>query len=110
MEFDATLERMGFRAEDRPRRGSRAWSREANRFLTYWVHVYEDGTALFTWEFAIAEYLLEHEMQLGSAETLNLFLFPAQDDRGPQDGAWVAGAMERAEARLAGVRLADPEP
>jgi hypothetical protein len=49
-------------------------------------------------------------MQLGSNETLNLFLFPAQDDRGPQDGAWVAGAIERAEARLAGVRLADPEP
>jgi hypothetical protein len=77
--------------------------------LTYTVHAYEDGTALFSWEFALGEYLLTKGIQFGSDETLNQFAYPRADVRGPQDGAWLAGAIDQAEALLADVRLDRPE-
>jgi len=109
MDFFQSLERRGFAPA--PQRASRAiqtYSARPNRFLT-WVHVYDDGTALFTWEFAITDYLLERGMQLGSGESLNTFLFPVQDERGPQDPAWLAHAIELAEARLREIALAEVE-
>jgi hypothetical protein len=110
VDFWEALERRGFEpAQDRPARGARTFSARPNRFLTYWVHAYEDGTALFTWEFAITDYLLERRMQLGSSETLNTYLFPVEDERGPQDAAWLAHAIDVAEARLRGVDLLDPD-
>lgn len=106
MDFEEALERLGFRlAQERPRPRVRLYSATPNRFLTYWVHVYGDGTALFTWEFAIADYLAERGIQVGSNEALNLFMYPRQDERGPQDAAWLAGAMDRAEAILKSVRF-----
>jgi hypothetical protein len=107
--FDA-LGQLGFSAsQERPSRGTRAFSSRPSRYLTYWVHVYEDETALFTWEFAVTDYLLERGMQLGSSETLNLFMFPREDERGPQDSAWLAGAMDRAEERLRSVKFAEAD-
>jgi hypothetical protein len=109
MEFFEALQELGFTpASDRPSRGARSFTYRPNAFLTHWVHVYEDGTALFTWEFAITDYLLERGLQLGSSETLNLFMFPVEDDRGPQDAAWLAAAIDRAEARLRSVNLVEP--
>jgi hypothetical protein len=106
--FDA-LQQLGFVAsQERPSRGSQAFSLSPNRFLTYWVHAYDDGSALFTWEFAVTDYLLERGIQLGSSETLNLFMFPREDDRGPQGPTWLAGAMDHAEERLRSVDFADP--
>jgi len=110
MDFFQALERRGFApASQRASRAIQTYSARPNRFLTYWVHVYDDGTALFTWEFAVTDYLLEHGMQLGSGEALNTFLFPVQDERGPQDPAWLAHAVELAEARLREVDLAEVE-
>ncbi len=77
-------------------------------FLTYTVHAYEDGTALFSWEFALGEYLLTKGIQFGSDETLNQFAYPRSDVRGRQDGTWLASAVEQAEALLADVRLDRP--
>ena len=109
MDFFDALAQLGFAAsQERPSRGSQSFSLSPNRFLTYWVHAYEDGTALFTWEFAVTDYLLEREIQLGSSESLNLFMFPREDERGPQDPGWLAGAMDRAEERLRSVHFADP--
>jgi hypothetical protein len=106
----ATVERYGFtRADDRPSRGATAYTARPNRFLTYWLHLYDDGSALLTWEFAVADYLLEHGIQLGSAESLNLFMFPAQDERGAQDPAWLTHALDQAEARLRSINFADPD-
>ena len=85
------------------------YSAQPNRFLTYWVHAYDDGAALFTWEFAITDYLLERGIQLGSSESLNLFMFPVEDERGSQDPGWLAGVLERAEARLDSVDLVQPD-
>ena len=110
MDFFEALKRLGFVPEQqRSGGGLRTFSARPNRFLTYWIHAYDDATALFTWEFAITDYLLEHGMQLGSGEALNTFLFPVQDERGAQDAAWLAHALEVAEARLREVNLADVE-
>ena len=110
MEFEEALARLGFRrSEERVIGDAALYRAEPNRFLSYSVHAYPDGTALLTWEFAIVDYLAEQGMQLGSGESLNLFLFPAVDDRGPQDGAWLAGAIDRVEAQLASLRFDRPE-
>jgi hypothetical protein len=110
MDFHEALARLGFAlAQDRPSRGLQTYTASPNRYLSYWVHVYEDGSALFTWEFAITDYLLEKEIQLGSSETLNTFMFPAEDQRGPQDAAWLAHVIEITEARLRSLDLANPE-
>jgi hypothetical protein len=108
--FEDDIASLGFRPEtERSPRGVRVFVAHPNRFLTHTVQAFEDGSALFTWEFAIGEYLATKGMQLGSDETLNQFLFPRTDDRGPQDAAWVAGALERAELVLGDLRFDRPD-
>ena len=110
MDFAEALARLGFHpADGRAPRGARLYTAEPNRYLTYTLHAYEDGTALFTWEFALGEYLLTKGIQFGSDETLNQFMFPRQDDRGPQEAAWLAGSIERAEVALRSIRFDRPE-
>lgn len=110
MEFEEALASLGFsRSEERPGRGMTLYTAAPNRYMTYSVHAYEDGSALFTWEFAIADYLATKGIQVGSDEALNQFMFPRRDDRGPQDGAWLAGAIDRAEASLSAVRFDAPD-
>jgi len=110
VEFEEALDRLGFTsAEERLGRDARLYRADPNRFLTYWLHAYPDGTALFTWEFAIADYVATKGMQVGSGESLNLFLYPTQDDRGEQDAGWLAGALDRAEADLRSLRFDSPE-
>ena len=77
--------------------------------MTYMVHAYAYGSALFTWEFAIADYLAERGLQVGTAESDNQFLYPREDVRGSQDGVWLTGAIERTEGLLSSVRLNDPD-
>lgn len=108
--FGETLARAGFQADEtRTLRGARSYSASPNRYLTYTVHAFEDGTALFSFEFAIGEYLETKGIQIGSDEALNQFAYPREDMRGPQDAAWLTGAIDRAEALLADVRLDRPE-
>jgi hypothetical protein len=108
--FDEALSGFGFHeGKGRAPRGAKLFTAEPNRYLTYSVQAYEDGTALFSWEFALGEYLLTKGIQFGSDETLNQFAYPREDFRGPQDGAWLAGAIERAESLLADIRFDRPE-
>jgi hypothetical protein len=110
VEFVEALERLGFReAEHRVAGDATLYRADPNRYLTYWLHVYGDGTALLTWEFAIVDYLETKGLQVGSGEALNLYMFPAQDDRGPQDGAWLAGALDRVEEGLRSLRFDEPD-
>jgi hypothetical protein len=111
MEFAEALERFGFRvAEGRGfgARDAQLYVASPNRHMTYMVHAYPDGTAIFSWEFALGEYLLTKGIQVGSDETLNQFAYPREEVRGTQDGAWLAAAIEHAEAQLAEVRLDRP--
>jgi hypothetical protein len=110
MEFEEALERLGFReAEERVTAAARLYRLDPNRFLTYWLHVYSDATALLTWEFAIVDYLETKSLQVGSSEALNLYMFPKRDDRGPLDAAWLAGALDRVEEQLRSLRFDDPD-
>ena len=106
MSFDPSD--LGFVLERRAR-GVDHYARRPNRFLTYWVQVHDDDSALFTWEFAIGEYAATMGLQVGSDEHLNTFLFPRQDARGPQDGAWLAGQIETTELLLRSFSVIEPE-
>ncbi len=109
MDFQEAIARLGFRASsERTARGAQTFVAQPSPYLTYTVQAFDDGTALFTWEFAVGEYLATKGIQFGSDETLNQFMFPRQDDRGPQDGAWLEAAIGRAEAMLAGIRFEAP--
>lgn len=107
MAFESALGSMGFRLE-RETRGVSHHAARPSPHLTYWVQVHDDGTALFTWEFAIAEYAATLGMQVGSDEHLNTFLYPRSDERGPQEAAWLAGQLERTEAVLRAFSLLGP--
>jgi hypothetical protein len=76
VDFAEALDRYGFRPEQGDRGplafgSARLFVAHPNPFLTYHVHTYDDGTALFTWEFAIGEYLATKGIQFCSDETLN---------------------------------------
>jgi hypothetical protein len=102
--FDEELDLLGFQLSQTRRDGTRQFALERNRFLTYWLHVPADaGPALFTWEFAIGEYMADYGFQLGASEPLNQFLFPRDDLDVPQDAAAVVKAMDRAEATFSGM-------
>jgi hypothetical protein len=110
VDFEEALARFGFtRSSDRPPRGVRVFEAHPNSYLTYTVQAFEDGSALFSWEFAVGEYLATKGIQFGSDETLNQFAYPREDIRGAQDGAWLAGAIEQAEALLADIRFDRPD-
>jgi hypothetical protein len=106
--FQEALAKCGFSPAERSSRGAQTYVAHLNAYLTYTVHAFDDGNALFTWEFAVGEYLRTKGIQFGSDETLNQFAFPRQDERGPQDGAWLVGCVERAEAQLASIRFDQP--
>jgi hypothetical protein len=107
MAFTDALAEFGFTL-DRESRGVRHYARRPGPHLTYWVQAHEDGSALFTWEFAIGEYAATLGLQVGSDEHLNTFLFPREDARGPQEAAWLAAQVERTEALLRSVSLLEP--
>jgi hypothetical protein len=107
MEFGDALERFGFRlGEERGfGKGGQLYVAQPTPYLTYTVHAYPDGTAIFSWEFALGEYLLTKGIQVGSDETLNQFAYPREELRGPQDGTWLTSAVERTEGLLADLRF-----
>jgi hypothetical protein len=109
MEFEDALAKNGFvQDQDRPSRGATLFSATPNPYMTQSVHRFQDGTALFTWEFAIAEYLASRGIQVGDGEVLNLFMYPASDERGPADPAWLTSVLDRTDALLRSLDFADP--
>src|SRR4026208_1184953 len=111
MEFQEALERFGFHSREERGFGKEAqlFVASPNRYLTYMVHAYPDGSALFSREFALGEYLLTKRTQVGSDATLNQVASRREDLRGSQDGTWLTSAIERTEAMLADLRLDRPE-
>ena len=104
MAFDEDLRMVGFRLTQDKRDGTRTWSLPRNRYLTYWLHVpQDDGVALFTWEFALGEYMDKYGLQVGTNEPLNTFLFPQADTEVRQELGAVVKAMERTETVFAGM-------
>ena len=110
MEFAEALDRFGFRSREERGfgKGARLYVAQPSH-MTYMVHVYPDGTAVFSWEFALADFLATRGIQVGSDEALNQFMYPREDIRGSQDGTWLTSAIERTEAMLAELRFDRPE-
>src|SRR5438093_10966399 len=99
--FHDDLVSLGFRPLQETRRADLQYAKNANRYLTYHVHWDPlEGTILFTWELAIGEFFDHRQMQIGSNDALNLFLFPQFDARGPADVGFVAGELDRCEQTL----------
>lgn len=109
MEFEEGVRALGFTESRSGRRGV-TYTRSPNPFLTYYVQDAGDGTVLFTWEFAIAEYVAGLGLQVGSDEHLNTFLFPRRDVQGPRDPAWVAAQIDLVEETLGAISFVDVEP
>lgn len=112
VDFQEGLRRLGFRPQDDravAAGGAQRYQAHPNGYMTYVVHAFADGSAIFTWEFALGEFLATKGIQMGSDETLNQFIYPREDVRGPQDTAWLMGAVERTEAMVATIRLDRPE-
>jgi hypothetical protein len=60
MDFQEALATLGFRPSDERAFGNRdttLYEAHPNRYMTYTVHAFDDGTAMFTWEFALGDYL-----------------------------------------------------
>ena len=105
--FAGELNSLGFELVQRDRRGVAQYSRPANRFLTEWVHDYGDE-ALFTWEFDLGEFCSSVGWQIGAAEHSFQILYPQYDVRIARDIEAVAVEVQRLEARLGALDLADP--
>ena len=109
MDFYEGIAALGFTlTQDRASRGVQVYAASPNPYLTYSLHVFDDGTSLLTWEFAITDFLLERGIQLGSSETLNTFMFPVEDRRGGHDAAWLSSAIDGVEAHLGSLDFLNP--
>lgn len=111
MNFEDALGSLGFRRGEKRAFGSGAvvYESQPNAFMTYTVQALDDGSAIFSWEFALGEYLAGRGLQMGSDEALNQFVFPREDLRGEQTGAWLVSAIEQTEAMLSSIRLEQPD-
>jgi hypothetical protein len=78
VDFEEALERFGFyESKGRVPGGVRLFTAAPNRYLTYSVQAYEDGSALFSWEFALGEYLLTKGIQVAPTKRSISSLIPA---------------------------------
>lgn len=105
--FERDLDDLAFRfVGERASTGVRQYSREMSPWLRYWVHWDpRDDSVLFTWEFAIGEFMSDRELQVGSNEELNSFLYPTYDARGSADIAFIVHEMDRTEAILRSINF-----
>jgi hypothetical protein len=105
MSFTDDLAELGFELVGSDRAGSHRYSMRSNPYLQWWVLVHPDGTAELQWEFELGAYLKAKEFHIAVQDELSLLLFPRTEVRGPADGTWLKGEMERAAAKLDGVDL-----
>jgi len=104
--FQEDLTALGFRPMQDRGTGVVQFAAEATPYLTYWVHWNRpEATVLFTWEFAVGEFMDARDLQIGANEPLNQYLFPKLDARGPQDISFVAQEMDRADQVLRSLSL-----
>lgn len=104
--FEDELEALGFAVAGSSRRGGSMWSVEFNRFLTFTVHDYGDSL-LFTWSFALGDYVEQRGWVIGSGETSFHELFPARDVRLPIDADAVRAEITRVLTTMR-IDLGDP--
>lgn len=84
-------------------RGTERYSVHPTPYLQLWVQTYDDGTAEFTWEYLLGEYLKTRGFAVSVQDELSLMIFPRTDERGPAEIGWVTQQIEATEALLASV-------
>ena len=104
MSFRSELEAMGFELVQ-TNRGSERYTARGNRYLVLWVYTSPDGTAEFTWEYALGEYLKDHGFAVSVQDELSLMVFPTTDLRGPAEIVWITEQVAAAEAQLSSIDL-----
>jgi hypothetical protein len=102
--FTSELQEMGFELVQ-ANRGAERFSARANAYLVLWVHTSPDGSAVFSWEFALGQYLKDKGFSVSVQDELSLMVFPGRDIRGPAEAAWVTEQIAAAEAELASIDL-----
>lgn len=100
------LSEIGFGLMQESRDGTRQYAKRANPYLVYWLVGRRDGTAELTWEFSLGQYLKDRGFAVSGQDELSLLLFPRDEIKGSFDVAWVASALEKAEAALASLDFA----
>lgn len=83
-EFADALAGLGFVHQGATRRGGEQWTLEFNRFLTFTLNDLGDSV-VFSWVFALGDYILERGMQIGAGETSFQELYPQHDVRLPHE-------------------------
>ena len=97
---------LGFELVQRRRDGSRQYGLRANPYLNFWLVVGADGTAQFSWEFALGEYLSQKDLSVSAQDALSLLLFPRTDATGPAEPDWIRERVDHVMALLGSVDLA----
>lgn len=87
--FEDELESLGFRSHTRAASGTLVWVLEFNSYLTFTLHDHHD-MVMFTWVFALGEFLETKGWVIGSGETSFHELYPGHDVRLPAE----IGAVE----------------
>lgn len=105
-DFAEALTGLGFVHQGSTRRGGEQWSLEFNRFLTFTLSDLGDGL-VFSWVFALGEYVIERGMQIGAGETSFQELYPQRDVRLTYDADAVRAEVTRTLRALA-FDLGDP--
>jgi hypothetical protein len=105
--FRGELEGLGFELVH-SNRGAQRFTAHGSRYLLLWVHTSPDGSAEFTWEFALGEYLKDKGFAVSVQDELSLMVFPRTDVRGPQEIAWITEQVAAAEAQLSSIDLLAP--
>ena len=107
-QFLTGLLALDFQFAQQDRRGVLQFARQANRFLTEWVHDYGDAV-LFTWEFSLGEYASEVGWQMGGGDPTAQILYPQFDARLPRSVDEVVVEIQRLEQRLSYLNLSTPD-
>jgi hypothetical protein len=84
-------------------RGSERYAVRPTRHLQMWVSTSADGTATFTWEFELGQYLKEQGFAVSVQDELSLMIFPRTDAHGPAEIGWVTEQISRTETTLSSV-------
>ena len=104
--FEDDLESLGFVDQGGSRRGGRQWSLRFNSYLTFIVHDFDDSLVL-SWSFALGDYVLTRDMQIGAGETTFQELYPRHDVKLPVDAEAVGREITRVLTTLR-LDLGDP--
>ena len=104
MSLTTELQDLGFELVQSSK-GAERFTARGGQYLVLWLQTFPDGTAEFTYELALGQYLKDKGFAVSVQDELSLMIFPRTDIRGPAEIEWVRQQIEAAETQLASVDL-----